>query len=62
MRIEAVSVCLHYDDFLEQTVRVNQSLFDDWVVVTDKSDTKTRDVCTRYGVRTATLPLFQTGW
>ena len=41
VRIEAVSVCLHYDDFLEQTIRVNQSLFDDWVVVTAKEDQAT---------------------
>ena len=61
MKIEAVSVCLHYDDFLEHTMRVNQSLFDDWVVVTEKEDTKTRDACTRYGVRTALCPYFQRG-
>ena len=53
LHLEAVSVCLHYDDFLEQTIRVNQSLFDDWVVVTAKEDQATRDVCTRYGVRIA---------
>jgi len=61
MKIEAVSVCLNYDDFLEQTIRVNQSLFDDWVVVTSQSDTATIAVCTRYGVRTAFCPYFQCG-
>ena len=59
MRIEAVTVCLHYDDFLEQTIRVNQSLFDDWVVVTEQTDDKTKDVCGRYGVRMAFCPYFQ---
>ncbi len=59
MRIEAVTVCLHYDDFLEQTIRVNQSLFDDFVVVTEQADEKTRDVCNRYGVRMAFCPYFQ---
>ena len=58
MRLEAVSVCLHYDDFLEQTIRVNQSLFDDWVVVTSKEDQATRNVCERHGVRTALCPYF----
>ena len=59
MRIEAITVCLHYDDFLEQTIRVNQSLFDDWVVVTSQGDTGTIAVCQRYGVRTAFCPYFQ---
>ena len=59
MRIEAVSVCLHYDDFLEQTIRVNQSLFDDWVVVTAREDQATRNVCERHGVRIALCPYFE---
>ena len=59
MRIEAVTVCLHYDDFLEQTIRVNQSLFDDWVVVTSQADAGTIAVCQRYGVRTAFCPYFK---
>ena len=55
MRIEAVTVCLHYDDFLEQTIRVNQSLFDDWVVVTSQADAGTIAVCqhTAYARRSA---------
>ncbi|MGB2612785.1 MAG: glycosyltransferase family A protein, partial [Isosphaeraceae bacterium] len=61
MRIEAVTVCLHYDDFLEQTIRVNQSLFDDWVVVTSQEDAGTVAVCQRYGVRTAFCPYFKRG-
>jgi hypothetical protein len=61
MRLECVSVCLHYDDFLEQTIRVNQSLFDDWVVVTSQEDKGTIAVCTRYGVRTAFCPYFRRG-
>ncbi len=61
MRIEACTVCLHYDDFLDQTIRVNQSLFDDWVVVTSQSDAGTIAVCQRYGVRTAFCPYFSRG-
>lgn len=56
MRINAVSVCLHYDDFLEQTARVNQPHFDDWTVVTTKEDTGTRSVIERYGLREALCP------
>ncbi len=61
MHIEAVTICLHYDDFLEQTIRVNQPLFDDWVVVTSQADAGTIAVCTRYGVRTAFCPYFNRG-
>ncbi len=61
MKIEAVSVCLNYADFLEQTIRVNQSLFDDWIVVTSQADAATISVCTRYGVRTAFCPYFAHG-
>ena len=61
MHLECVSVCLHYDDFLEQTIRVNQSLFDDWVVVTAQEDEATIRVCERYGVRIARCPFFQRG-
>jgi len=61
LHLEAVSVCLHYDDFLEQTIRVNQSLFDDWVVVTAHEDEATIRVCERYGVRIARCPYFQRG-
>ena len=61
MRIEAVTVCLHYDDFLEQTIRVNQPLFDDLVVVTHQSDTATIAVCQRYGARVVYCPYFKNG-
>ena len=41
------------------TIRVNQSLFDDWVVVTSQADAGTIAVCQRYGVRTAFCPYFK---
>jgi hypothetical protein len=58
-RFEAVTVCLHYADFLEHSIRANQSHFDDWVVVTSKEDQDTLRVCERYGVRTALCPYFK---
>lgn len=38
MRIEAVTVCVGYGDFLAVTVRENQYLLDDLVVVTSPDD------------------------
>jgi hypothetical protein len=55
-RLEAVTVCLNYADFLEHTIRHNQAHFDDWVVVTMKEDKDTRTVCDRYGVRNVFCP------
>ncbi len=59
MYIEAVTVCLEYDDFLEVAIRQNQGIFDEWVVVTAQYDKGTRAVCERYGVRVAFCPYFK---
>lgn len=61
MRLEAVTVCLNYDDFLEPAIRANQALFEDWVVVTEAGDKGTHDVCERYGVRAIDCPYFTKG-
>lgn len=50
MKIEAVTVCVNYSDFLEHSIRYNKSLFDKWVVVTDNKDIKTKELCDRSGV------------
>lgn len=57
--IEAVIVCLSYDDFLEQTIRVNLPHLDEVVVVTHQDDKGTRAVCERYGVRPVFCPYFE---
>jgi hypothetical protein len=58
-RIHAVTVCWNYSDFLEQAARINQPLFDDWVIVTHQEDKGTLAVCERYGLRVAYCPYFQ---
>jgi hypothetical protein len=45
MRIEAVTVCVGYGDFLRETARENLPLLDDLVVITSPDDWETRDVC-----------------
>jgi hypothetical protein len=52
MKIEAVSVCVGYADFLVETAKVNRGLFDSWTIVTEPSDQETRDVCRRFNLRT----------
>lgn len=51
MKIEAVTVCVGYDDFLAETARLNRGLFDTWVIVTEARDEKTREVCRRYNLK-----------
>jgi len=61
MRIEAVTVCVNYADFLERTVQENHALFSDWVIVTSKTDTATLKVCERHGLRPILCPYFTKG-
>lgn len=51
MRIEAVTVCVNYADFLEQTLPHVLDHVDDLVVVTIPEDSRTRGLCHRMGVR-----------
>lgn len=50
MRIEAVTVCVGYGDFLAVTLPINLPLFDHFVIVTTPNDNETREVCRRLGV------------
>ena len=52
MRIEAVTVCINYGDFLAVTAEWNRHLFDHWVVVTSPDDDVTREVCRQYQLQT----------
>lgn len=50
MRIEAVTVCVGYADFLAQTLPENLPVLDYMVVVTDPNDEETKAVCRKYNV------------
>ncbi len=50
MRIEAVTVCVNYGDFLNETARANRALFERWVIVTTPGDEETREVCRKYNL------------
>jgi hypothetical protein len=49
-RIEAVTVCVGYDDFLQEVVPYNLPMFDRWLIVTSAQDEKTREACRRLGL------------
>ncbi|MBV8782292.1 MAG: hypothetical protein JO353_12925 [Phycisphaerae bacterium] len=52
MRIEAVTVCVGYADFLAETARFNAGLFDRWIIVTSPDDEQTREVCRVHDLET----------
>src|SRR5580658_6577024 len=47
MKLEAVTVCTNYADFLRETALYNAHLFDRWLIVTSPADTQTRELCRR---------------
>lgn len=49
-RIEAITVCVGYADFLEQIIPHNLPHFDRWIVVTSANDENTRKVCRKYSI------------
>jgi hypothetical protein len=51
MRIEAVTVCIGYGDFLRETARHNLPMLDDLVVITGPDDHETRGVCKELSIR-----------
>jgi hypothetical protein len=50
VRIEAITVCVGYGDFLAATLPENLPLVDDLVVVTSPDDDETRAVCRRHSI------------
>ena len=48
-KIQAVTVSVNYADYLE-CIAPNRVHFDRWIVVTEESDRRTREVCARHGM------------
>jgi len=51
LRVEAVTVCIGYADFLAETMRGNRPLLDDLVVITSPDDHATRGLCKEQSIR-----------
>ena len=52
MKIEAVTVCVGYADFLAETARFNAGVLDRWIIVTTEDDEQTREVCRIHDLQT----------
>lgn len=50
MKIEAVSVCVNYSDYLREVAPHNRRLLDRWIVVTKPSDEETKKVCSDHSI------------
>jgi hypothetical protein len=55
IKLEAVSVCINYSDFLKYTLPFNKNFFDKYVVVTSSEDKKTQDLCHKHNVKCVTI-------
>lgn len=60
MRIEAVTVCVNYGDFLAAVAPHNRPLLDRWVIVADQADEETRAVCRRFSLEYLPIDEFKT--
>jgi hypothetical protein len=50
MFLEAITVCVGYDDFLAEVIAWNRPHFDRWLIVTTPQDEATRTLCHRRGL------------
>ena len=57
--IEAVTVCVGYADFLQETVKWNRKFFTKWVIVTTPDDAATLRVCHLYNLDVITTRDFE---
>ena len=52
MKIEAVTVCVGYADFLAEVAKFNVGLLDRWLIVTTEDDEQTRECCRIHDLET----------
>ena len=57
-RLEVVTTCLNYGDFLDQTLPFNLPHIDRMVVVTGHNDLVTREVCRKWSVECVVTDCF----
>jgi len=50
MKLECVLICVNYSDYLECVIKSNKKHFDNIIVVTNKKDKNTIDLCYRHDV------------
>lgn len=57
MKLECVTICVNYGDFLSSIVS-NRTLFNKWIVVTDLHDIHTKSVCDFYMIECIQTDIF----
>jgi hypothetical protein len=62
MKIEAITTCVNYADFLAHTLPLNMRHFDRIIVATGPADKQTQRVCDYYGVKTVRTDAFNAQW
>jgi glycosyltransferase involved in cell wall biosynthesis len=58
MKLQAVTVCVNYADFFEETGAANKGIFDKFVVVTDIADTEVTALCAQFGYECVKTDVF----
>lgn len=58
MKLEAVTICINYSDFLAHTLPHNKNHFDKMVIVTDTKDHATKKICDYYNVMCVQTDVF----
>lgn len=59
LRLEAVTTCVGFDDFLDETLATNHYHFDTFIVVTSHDDKKTQQVAKKHGAICVQTDLFK---
>lgn len=57
-KINALTVCCGYSDFLCWSILENKQLFDSWIIVTDTKDKKTKELCDNYNLHCIQTDVF----
>lgn len=57
-KLQALTICVGYSDFLCWTITENKHLFDKWVIVTDTKDEKTKQLCDNHNVMCVQTDIF----
>jgi hypothetical protein len=59
LRLEAVTVCVGFDDFLDVTLSLNMAQVDHMIVVTSHEDKRTHKCCNKHGATMVQTDLFK---
>ena len=57
LRLEAVTICINYSDFLKETLS-NRQHFDKWIIITDLQDKATQNLCKKYNIECIATDIF----